>query len=110
MLAAWAGRSPGWGLALASVPILWMSAKSRTVAALIVAVTALHSSIAAAPLEPLPRGRLETEGVMIGDVIDGRYGPYAMVDIGNGPILANLPPGADASLGARRPDRGKRRR
>ena len=99
MLAAWAGRSPGWGLVLASIPVLWMSAKSRTVAALIVAITALHSSIAAGPLEPLPQGHLETEGVMIGDVIDGRYGPYALVDVGIGPILANLPPGSDASLG-----------
>ena len=99
MLAAWAGRSPGWGLVLASIPVLWMSAKGRIVAALIVAVIALHASIATTPLVPLPGGRLETEGVMAGDVTDGRYGPYALVDIGSGAILADLPPSADASLG-----------
>ena len=99
MLAAWAGRSPGWGVVLASIPVLWMSVKGRMVAALIVAVVALHSSIANASLEPLPRGRLETEGVMAGDVIDGRYGPYALVDVGSGAILADLPPSAEASLG-----------
>ena len=62
MLAAWAGHSPGWGVVLASIPVLWMSVKGRMVAALIVAVVALHSSITNASFEPLPRGRLETEG------------------------------------------------
>jgi competence protein ComEC len=99
MLAAWAGRSPGWGFVLASIPFLWMAARGRILAALIVAVIALHSSITTTSLEPLPRGRLETEGVMAGDVIDGRYGPYALVDVGSGPILADLPPSAEASLG-----------
>lgn len=99
MLAAWAGRSPGWGLVLASIPFLWMAARGRILAALIVAVIALHSSITTASLEPLSPGRLETEGVMAGDVIEGRYGPYALVDVGSGPILADLPASAEASLG-----------
>jgi competence protein ComEC len=76
-----------------------MSARGRTVAALIVAVAAIHSAIVATPLEPLPRGRLETEGAIAGDVVEGRYGPYALVELRVGPILANLPPSADASRG-----------
>ena len=99
ILGAWAGHVPGWGLVLTSIPVLWMSARGRTVAALIVAITAVHSSIAAAPLEPLPRGRLEIEGVMAGDVFEGRYGPYALVEVSLGPILVNLPTGADSSRG-----------
>ena len=71
----------------------------RTLAALIIAVAAIHSSIVAAPLESLPRGRLETEGVMAGDVVEGRFGPHALVELKTGPILADLPPGADASRG-----------
>ena len=98
-LGAWAGHVPGWGLVLASIPVLWMSARGRAVAALIVAITVVHSSMAATPLELLPRGRLEIEGVMAGDVFKGRYGPYALVDVSLGPILVNLPPGADASRG-----------
>ncbi|MGH8947372.1 MAG: ComEC/Rec2 family competence protein, partial [Acidimicrobiia bacterium] len=99
ILGAWVGRSPGWGLVLATVPVLWMSARGRTVAALIVAITAVHSSIATAPLDPLPRGRLETEGTLAGDIVEGRYGPYALVDVGLGPILVNLPASANASRG-----------
>ena len=68
-------------------------------AALIVAITAVHSSIATTPLEPVTRGRLETGGVMASDVVAGRYGPYALVEAGLGPILVNLPPGAGASRG-----------
>ena len=68
-------------------------------AALIVAVTAIHSSIAAAPLDPLPRGHIETEGVMAGDVVEGRYGPFALIDLASGRIVANLPPSAEASRG-----------
>ena len=68
-------------------------------AAFIVAVTAIHSSIATAPLEPMPRGRIESEGVMAGDVVEGRNGPFALIDVGSGPILADLPPSVDASRG-----------
>ncbi|MET0566847.1 MAG: ComEC/Rec2 family competence protein [Acidimicrobiia bacterium] len=99
MFAAWAGFSPGWGLVLASLPVLWMSARGRLLTALIVATTAIHSAIAIAPLDPLPPGRIETKGVMASDVNDGRYGAYALVDLSSGPVLADLPPSADASRG-----------
>jgi competence protein ComEC len=69
------------------------------VTALIVAVTAIHSAIVTAPLDPMPPGRIETEGVMAGDIVSGRYGPFALVDVGSGPILADLPASADASRG-----------
>jgi competence protein ComEC len=76
-----------------------MSARGRLVTALIVAVTAIHSAIVTAPLDPLPRGRIETEGVMAGDINNGPYGPFALVDLSSGPILADLPSSADASRG-----------
>ena len=53
----------------------------------------------ATPLDPLPEGRIEIEGVMAGDVVEGRYGPFALIDVGPGPILADLPPNTDASRG-----------
>jgi len=75
-----------------------MSARVRLLAALIVSITAIHSAIVTAPLDPLPPGRIETEGVMGGDLNNGRYGPFALVELlGSGPVLADLPPGADAS-------------
>ena len=67
--------------------------------ALIVAVTAIHSAIVTAPLDPLPPGRIETEGVMAGDIVSARHGPFALVDVGSGPILADLPASADTSRG-----------
>jgi hypothetical protein len=36
---------------------------------------------------------------MASDVIEGRYGPYALVELRLGLILADLPPSADASRG-----------
>ena len=76
-----------------------MSAKGRILTALIVAVTAIHSAIVTAPLDVLPPGRIETDGVMAGDVSNGRYGPFALVALDSGPILADLPPNVDASRG-----------
>lgn len=84
---------------MASLPVVWMSARGRLVTALIVAVTAIHSAIVTAPLDPLPPGRIETEGVMAGDIVSARHGPFALVDVGSGPILADLPASADASRG-----------
>jgi competence protein ComEC len=86
-------------LVLVSVPVLWLAATRRLVAALIVALTGFVSSLAATPLEPLPPGSVEAAGVMASDVIEGRYGPFALVEMGSGPILAELPSDAGASRG-----------
>ncbi|HEU5112626.1 MAG TPA: hypothetical protein VFU96_04865, partial [Acidimicrobiia bacterium] len=73
--------------------------RGRQLTALIVAIAAIHSAILASPVDPLPPGRIETEGVMAGDIEDGRFGPFALIDLGSGPVLADLPPSADASRG-----------
>jgi competence protein ComEC len=92
---------PWWGamVPLFALPVLWMCFKGRTVLAGLVTITALVSSLASAPLEPLPEGRLAGEGVMATDVIVGRFGPYALISMDAGPVLANLPIGADAARG-----------
>jgi competence protein ComEC len=92
---------PQWAptVLLMAIPVLWMSYKGRTLLAGLVAVTAVVSSLAATPLEPLPDGRLAGVGVMATDTIDGRFGPYALITMEAGPVLANLPPGSVAFQG-----------
>ena len=92
---------PQWAptVLLMAIPVLWMSFKGRTLLAGLVAVTAVVSSLAATPLEPLPDGRLAGVGVMATDTIDGRFGPYALITIKAGLVLANLPPGSVAVQG-----------
>jgi competence protein ComEC len=58
----------------------------------------LISSFQATPLPPLPPGPVELTGVLSEDVVEGRFGPYAIVDDGGGPILIDLP---EATLGLR---------
>lgn len=99
IFAAYVGTWRGWGLVLVSIPAVWLAAIRRPVAALVVAVIAIVSSSAGDPLEPLPSGPIEAEGVMAGDVVEGRYGPFALVEVGSGPILADLPADAIASRG-----------
>lgn len=82
-----------------AIPVLWMSARGRTVVAATVTAVAIVSYLASVPLDPLPDGRLISEGVMATDVIDGRYGPYALIVLEAGPVLANLKPGTAAAMG-----------
>ncbi len=84
---------------LLTVPVLWMSMTSRASLAGLVTITALVSALGSAPLPPLSQGRLSGEGVMATDVTDGRFGPYALIEMGDGPVLANLPMDATASRG-----------
>jgi competence protein ComEC len=82
-----------------AIPVLWMSVRGRSVAAVTMTAAAVLAFLASTPLDPLPDVRLTGDGVMATDVIDGRYGPYALVEMEGGPILVNLPPGANGSRG-----------
>jgi len=97
--ASWVGAWPGWGLFLAAFLVVCLALVRMTIAASIVAIAALASSVASSPLEPLPPGRVEGQGVMATDVIQGRYGPYALVDFAHGRILVDLPAEVSASQG-----------
>jgi competence protein ComEC len=66
---------------------------------LFLGVVALIASVQAAPFPPYPLGPVELTGVLVGDVVDGKYGPYALVDDGPGPVLVDLPEGATGSRG-----------
>ena len=50
-------------------------------------------------LAPVPSGPFQATGVMVSDVIPGRFGLWALIDNGSGPVLANLPEGVEASRG-----------
>jgi competence protein ComEC len=100
-LAAWIGAWPRWGLMVASVLVLGLVTANRPVAGSVAGAIALISSLQATPLPPLPPGNVEVTGVLDGDVVDGRYGPYAVVDDGQGPILIDLPKGTVGSRGQR---------
>lgn len=97
--ATWVGAWPGRGLALAALPVGVLAFARMSFAASIVAVAAFAASLAATPLEPLPAGPIEGRGVMATDVIEGRYGPYALIEMRQGPVMVDLPPDVSASRG-----------
>ena len=99
--AAYVGAWPGTGLIFAGLIVLVLAVTHRPLAALLVALVAVAASFSVSSLEPLPSGRIELDGIMAGDIVEGRYGPYALVETGAGPVLANLPAQADASRGDR---------
>jgi competence protein ComEC len=80
---------------------LGLAVSGHAVSGLVAGVIALVASFQATPLAPLPPGPVELTGVLSGDVAEGRYGPYALVDDGNGAILIDLPEGAAGSRGQR---------
>ncbi len=97
--AAYVGVLPGTGLIFAGLIVLGLAATHRPWAAMLVALVAVAASFSVSQLEPLPPGRIDLDGIMAGDVVKGRYGPYALIETRAGPVLANLPPQADASRG-----------
>ncbi|MGH8915971.1 MAG: ComEC/Rec2 family competence protein [Acidimicrobiia bacterium] len=82
-----------------ALPVLWLSWRGRLLTAAVLSMGAVLSFAASAPLPPLPEAPIASEGVMATDVIDGRYGPYALIDLPTGPVAADLPVGAAASRG-----------
>ena len=99
VLASWVGARPGLGLFVVALVVVGLAMARQAVIATVVAVAALSSSLSSTPLDPLPAGRVEGRGVMATDVIAGRYGPYALVELPEGPILADLPETVSASQG-----------
>jgi competence protein ComEC len=89
----------GWALFVVALLVGWLSIRGHVVSALIVTIAGLASFLASSPLEPLPSGQIWGVGVMATDVIEGRYGPYALIKMDVGPVLANLPSDAAASRG-----------
>jgi competence protein ComEC len=62
--------------------------------ALVITAAALGAWVASAQLSPLAHGPIAGSGVMATDVIAGSYGPYALIEMEQGMVLANLPAGA----------------
>jgi len=55
----------------------------------------------APPIEPLPPGRISEEGVLLTDVIPGRYGAWALIAIQQGTVLLGLEDGPTLIMGDR---------
>jgi competence protein ComEC len=100
-LAAFLGTRPWCGLIVVSLLVLGLAVSGRPIAGLIAGAIALISSFQATPLPALPPGAIELEAVLGGDVVEGRYGPYVLVDDGTGPILLDLPGGTLGTRGQR---------
>ncbi len=72
---------------------------SRPWIAVAVAVWALAALVAEEKTpDPLSRGRHQMEGVLTGDVVDGRFGPWVIVETGGSRLLLDLP--SDPGLAA----------
>jgi competence protein ComEC len=93
-LAALLGAWPRWGLIVVAMMVLGFAVAGRPLAGAVAGAVALIASIQATPLPPVPLGAVELTGVLAGDVVEGRYGPYVLLDDGSGPILVDLPEGA----------------
>lgn len=84
---------------LAPIAVMWLVLRGKPVVAGLVTSAAITAMISAVPLAPLPDGAIDAVGVMMTDVIDGRFGPYALVRLDDGPILADLPDHVAVSRG-----------
>ncbi len=77
---------------LAAIAVFWMVARGSWLTGILVAAATITAFNASIPLAPMPPGPIALEGVMRTDVIEGRFGPYALVQVtGFGPVLADLP-------------------
>ncbi len=63
------------------------------------AVAAVSSLLAATPLSPIAPGPFRATVTMASDVIEGRYGPWALADTGQGLVLLDLSDRAVAQVG-----------
>lgn len=102
-LGAWgtalvAGR--GWvGLAVSLAFCIALLGGGRRVAAgccLLVTLSVVASPRPTTALEP---GPIDTVGVMSTDVVEGRFGPWAIIEISGGPVFAEVPPGVSVLAG-----------
>lgn len=75
-------------------------AVSRPWIAVAVAAWLISSALVPAPRAlPVPEGRFEGAVVLTGDVVTGRFGPYALGEIAAGPVLVDFGEGLDAGRG-----------
>lgn len=88
-----ASRLGHWGLGGVAVLVLFLTIRGRAVPAVWSTVAVLVSLVTTAPLAPLQPGAVQAPVVMTTDVMEGRYGPWALADTGDGPILLDLPDG-----------------
>lgn len=58
--------------------------------ALATAAVAVSATLSVADVDPLEPGVVAIEGTMVSSVISGSYGPWAMMDSEDGPVLLNL--------------------
>ncbi len=83
-----------------AVLLLWLTFfKGRALVAVLVATAALGALASTARLAAMASGPVDAAGVMATDVVVGRYGPYALVHLELGPILADLPGVVEAARG-----------
>jgi competence protein ComEC len=88
-----------WGMYLSAALVLWLAVRGRALQAVVITAASVAALFASSVLAPLPEGPLEANGVMSSDVIHGRYGPYALIRLDAGLVLADLPGDLEASRG-----------
>jgi len=102
-IAVWLGvLASGWGpvgLAVVVIVVLWSAVRHHLVTATLVTLAVLGALVSSMPLAPLLPGPVQTTVVMRTEVIAGRYGPWALADTGDGPVLLDLPEGTAAVAG-----------
>jgi competence protein ComEC len=77
----------------------YLAIRRSLVIATIVTLAVVSALLAAMPLVPLPPGPFQATVVMTTDVIAGRYGPWAIADTTEGPVILDLPDEAAAVAG-----------
>jgi competence protein ComEC len=87
------------GLAGVVVLVVFIAIRRSSVIALIMTVAVLGSLLTALPLIPVAPGPFQATLVMRTDAMAGRYGPWALADTGDGPLLLDLPEGTSAVVG-----------
>ena len=90
------------GAVLVSVPVLVLAFRGRVFVAFLLTIICVVTINATVPLSAMASGqKVIGEGVLVTDVIQGKFGPYALIAMESGPILANLPHEAAGSRGER---------
>jgi competence protein ComEC len=87
---------------LVALPVLVLALKGRVFVACLLTIICVVTITATGPLHVMTPGeKVIGEGVLVTDVIQGKFGPYALIAMDAGPILANLPHHAAGSRGER---------
>ena len=93
-----AGLGAG-GLAGVAVLVGYVAIRRSLVIATAITLAVISALFASAPLAPLAPGPFRATVVMSTDVVDGRYGPWAIAGTREGPLLLDLPDGTTAFAG-----------